>query len=74
MTGQTLTVVLLDSSLVALLETLDIAIHDTTDERGLNYNLVDHSLYRKILVSPDVRKFFQLCIEWIQVRSDGTRA
>jgi hypothetical protein len=62
---------------VALLETLDIAIHDTTnDKTGLNYNLVDHSLYRKILVSPDVRKFFQLCIEWIQVRprSDGMRA
>lgn len=39
----------IDSSLVALLEALDIAIHDTTnDKNGLNYNLVDTTLYQKV--------------------------
>lgn len=40
----------IDSSLVALLETLDIAIHDTTNDKkmGLNYNMVDAVLYTKV--------------------------
>jgi hypothetical protein len=42
----------IDFLLVALLETLDIAMHDTTnDKMGLNYNLVDRTLYRKVRVS-----------------------
>jgi hypothetical protein len=39
----------LDSSLVALLNTLDIATDGTTDDKkmGLNHNMVDKALYKK---------------------------
>ena len=35
---------------MALLNSLDIAIHDTTNDKkmGLNYNMVDKALYRTV--------------------------